>query len=131
MSCVFCDIVSGENTEHEIIWRDDAHVAFLDRSPVAIGHVLVIPAKHVDYVFDMESEDYLALMKAVRTVAGPLKRASGKARVMLVLEGFSVPHVHAHLVPNSNDEDRIKFNHSGMDNVDLAAVARQLRPHLV
>lgn len=131
MSCVFCDIVSGVNKDHEVVWEDALHIAFLDRYPVAEGHTLVIPKKHIDYVFDMDGEDYHALMDAMRTIAVPLKAATGKERILAVYEGFSIPHVHAHLVPNSNDNDRVTFNKVPGDSIDLSAVAMRLRPHFL
>ena len=128
MTCVFCSIADGTDTEHSIIWSDETHVAFLDRYPVAEGHVLVIPRAHIDYVFDMEHDAYLALMEAVKKVAGPLQSAMRKERIVTVLEGFSVPHVHAHLVPNSNDDDRVRFVKPSVPEFDLPAIAERLRP---
>lgn len=131
MTCVFCDIASGINTEHEILWQDDRHIAFLDKYPVAEGHVLVIPRKHVDYVFDMEDTDYEDLMRAAKHIAQPLRTATNKERIMLVYEGFSVPHVHAHLIPNSSDTDRITFNRIPNETFNTSSIAEKLRPHFV
>ena len=44
--CVFCAIVAGEQPA-EVVYRDDVAVAFLDRTPLFPGHVLVVPTEHV------------------------------------------------------------------------------------
>src|SRR5687767_12568544 len=44
--CVFCAIVAGD-APAEIVHRDDVAVAFLDRTPLFPGHVLVVPTEHV------------------------------------------------------------------------------------
>ena len=44
--CPFCAIVSGE-ADADVVLDDDGAVAFLDRSPLFKGHVLVVPRDHV------------------------------------------------------------------------------------
>lgn len=131
MSCVFCDIVSGVNTEHEIIWQDQMHIAFLTRQPASDGHTLVIPRVHTEYVFDMEDEAYQALMSACKSVAGPLKEATGRERVLMSFEGFMVPHVHAHLVPDDRDTNVVRFNSHDASQEELREVANKLRKSFV
>lgn len=131
MSCVFCDIVSGVNTEHEVLWRDERHIAFLTKEPAADGHTLVIPRTHTDYVFDMDPVGYHALMDAAREVAVPLKAATGSERIVFAFEGFMIPHVHAHLVPDTKAGNRVRFLSHKEDHEELAAVASRLRPHFV
>lgn len=131
MSCVFCDIVSGVNTEHQIIWQDDEHVAFLTRQPASDGHTLVIPRVHVDYVFDMEDSAYAALLLACKTVAGPLKKATGRDRILMSFEGFTVGHVHAHLVPDDKETNVVRFNSHNASQEELQVIADKLRPIFV
>ncbi|MFA5892333.1 MAG: HIT family protein [Actinomycetota bacterium] len=45
-NCNFCGIVADPQSAH-VVWADDEHVAFLDRNPVAEGHVLLVPRAHV------------------------------------------------------------------------------------
>lgn len=131
MNCVFCDIVIGVNTEHEILWEDEMHIAFLTRQPASDGHTLVIPKVHVDYVFDMESDAYQALMSACKTVAVPLKQATGRDRILMSFEGFMVGHVHAHLVPDDKETNVVRFNSHNASGEELRMVAEKLRPSFV
>ena len=55
MASIFSRIIAREIPAF-IVAEEDAHLAFLDINPVAKGHVLVIPKKEVDYLFDMEND---------------------------------------------------------------------------
>lgn len=131
MSCVFCDIVSGVNVDHEVLWQDEQHVAFLSKEPAADGHTLVIPKKHTEYVFAMDDADYHALMNTCKAIAGPLKEATGKEKIVMTFEGFMVPHVHAHLVPDNATDNRVRFLSHKADHVELREIAATLRPHFI
>ena len=96
--CVFCKIISGDIPSTKV-WEDDDFLAFLDINPINPGHTLVIPKKHIDYVFDMGEPDYSNIFKAAQRLAGPIKEATGAGRVGVMIEGSLVPHVHIHLVP--------------------------------
>ena len=54
---IFSKIVSGEILSYKI-YEDSNHLAFLDIFPISKGHVLVIPKKEIDYVFDMNDREY-------------------------------------------------------------------------
>jgi histidine triad (HIT) family protein len=97
-NCIFCKIIAGEIPCHKV-WEDDAHLAFLDIHPMRDGHTLVVPKAHVSYVFDLDEPAYDAAMRAAKTVAARLKSAFNVPRVGIAVEGFSVDHVHVHLVP--------------------------------
>ena len=57
---IFSKIVAGEIPAYKVAETID-YLAFLDISPLAEGHVLVIPKKEVDYLFDMDDELYTGL----------------------------------------------------------------------
>ena len=57
---LFSKIVSGEIPAHKVAESID-FLAFLDINPLAEGHVLVIPKKEVDYLFDLDDETYTGL----------------------------------------------------------------------
>ena len=97
--CAFCDIVARNHPRHEIVWQSGTHVAFLDAKPLIGGHLLVVPKKHVAYLFELKKKDYGALMEAVHVVARKLQHATKCKKVGLIVDGFSVAHAHIHLVP--------------------------------
>lgn len=98
MSSIFTKIINRE-IPAEIIWEDDHFIAFMDAYPVVHGHVLVCPKQEVDYIFDLDEQTYADLWKAVKKISLPLQKATQTKRICLQVEGFQVPHVHVHLLP--------------------------------
>ena len=97
-NCIFCKIRDGEHPAH-IIWEDEELLAFLDIHPFNPGHTLLIPKKHVDDIFDLDDELYLAIFMAAKQLSEPLIKATNAKRIGMAIEGLSVPHAHIHLVP--------------------------------
>jgi histidine triad (HIT) family protein len=95
---VFCALVAGRIPARRV-WEDASHVAFFPLKHIEPGHTLLVPKRHVDYVFDMPDADYQALWAAAKRIAPAIRSVTGAARVGIAVEGFSVPHVHVHLVP--------------------------------
>ena len=98
MASIFSKIVSGEIPCYKIAETIDC-MAFLDASPLAKGHVLVIPKREIDYLFDMEEDLYSGLMSFSKKVAHAIKRAIPCQKVGVAVIGLEVPHAHIHLIP--------------------------------
>ncbi len=98
MASVFTKIVNGEIPCYKIA-EDDKCLAFLDATPVAKGHVLVIPKEEIDYIFDIEDELYAHLQLFAKKVAKGLRKAIPCIRVGVAVVGLEVPHTHIHLIP--------------------------------
>src|ERR1700759_2414433 len=101
---IFSKIVAGEIPAHVVAESID-YLAFLDISPLAEGHVLVIPKKEVDYLFDMDDELYTGLQIFAKIVATGLKKAIPCKRVGVAVIGIEVPHAHIHLIPMNSVSD--------------------------
>lgn len=102
--CVFCQIVAGR-VPARTVYEDDDHLAFFPLEHINPGHILLIPRRHTDYLFDLSPTDYERLWATAARLARPLKAVTAAKRVGVAVEGFSVPHVHVHLVPiNAFDE---------------------------
>jgi len=95
---IFTKIVRGEIPCHKI-YEDDKTLAFLDIHPVQPGHVMVIPKKQVEFVWDLDDEDYLAVMATAKTVAKHMRKTLGVKYVGEAVVGSDVPHAHVHLIP--------------------------------
>lgn len=104
MAGIFSRIASGEIPSYKVA-EDEKHFAFLDINPMAPGHVLVIPRREVDYLFDLSAEEYADLMEFARRVALKLKKAVACRRVGVAVLGMEVPHAHIHLVPLQTEAD--------------------------
>ena len=96
MPSIFSRIAAGEIPSYKVA-EDERHFAFLDINPVHPGHVLVIPKKEVDYIFDLSDEEYSALMLFAKRVAKAIKQAIPCRKVGVTVIGLDVPHTHVHL----------------------------------
>ena len=122
MSSIFTKIVNGEIPAYKVA-EDENHLAFLDISPLAKGHILVIPKKETDYIFDITSDEYLELWKFAQKVAKGMDKVIACERIGVAVIGLEVPHAHIHLVPLNNVSDinferpKLKFSEAEMKSV--------------
>ena len=122
MSSIFSKIVDGDIPAFKVA-EDENHLAFLDIFPLAKGHVLVIPKKETDYIFDINSDDYLALWQFSQKVAKAMDKVIPCKRIGVAVIGLEVPHAHIHLVPINNVSDinferpKLKFSDEQMNEV--------------
>lgn len=105
MATIFTRIAKGEIPSYKCAENEDFY-AFLDISPLAPGHTLVIP-KNVedDYIFNLDSDTYQGLWSFARKVAEAMKAAVPCKRVGVAVLGMEVPHTHIHLVPLQTEGD--------------------------
>ncbi len=109
MASIFSKIVTGEIPCYKIAETENC-LAFLDVFPLVHGHVLVIPKKEVDYIFDLEPELFSELHTFSRGVAKAVKSVVECRRIGVAVIGLEVPHAHIHLVPMNKIGD---INFSG------------------
>lgn len=127
MPTLFSRIVAGEIPCHKIL-EDERHLAFLDIMPLVHGHVLVIPKKEIDYIFDLSGEELSELWKFAQRVAIGMKTILPCKRIGTAVIGLEVPHAHIHLVPLQTVGD-INFEKSKLTltSDELSAMAEKLR----
>lgn len=127
MPSIFSRIVKGEIPCHRIAETED-FLAFLDISPLAKGHCLVIPKQEIDYLFDLSDELYIGLHLFAKEVARALKKAIPCERIGTAVIGLEVPHTHIHLIPINQVED-ISFNRPKLklSQEELAEIAQSIR----
>jgi histidine triad (HIT) family protein len=124
---IFTKIIKGEIPCHKV-YEDESTLAFLDIHPVQPGHTLVIPKKQVEFVWDLEQEDYSALMLTSLKVARRLRDVMGKPFVGEMIVGVDVPHAHVHLIPFATTADMRAEQDmaSEPDHPALAEIAKML-----
>ena len=133
MSSVFTKIINGEIPCYKVA-EDQNNFAFLDINPVAPGHVLVVPKKEVDYLFDLGDEDYASLQMFAKQVAAAVKVAMPCVRVGVAVMGLEVPHAHIHLIPINEEKDMNFFKEKvQLPQEEMAciaqAIAAQMQQH--
>jgi histidine triad (HIT) family protein len=127
MSTLFTRIVQGEIPCHKV-HESDEFLAFLDIMPVRLGHVLVIPKREVDYLFDLEDDHLGRMMAFSKEVARKIKQVFPCRKVGVTVIGLEVPHAHIHLIPinglHDMDFTREKLQPSAEE---LSAIAQSIR----
>lgn len=98
MSSIFTKIISGELPAYKVA-ENDKFLAFLDISPIAKGHTLVIPKTEIDYIFDIDDNLLAELWVFAKNVAKKIKKVTPCQRIGIAVIGLEVPHAHIHLVP--------------------------------
>lgn len=101
---VFSKIIKGEIPSYRIA-ENDQFFAFLDISPMAKGHVLVIPKQEIDRFFDLPDELLSGMLLFAKPIARAMERLFDCDRVGISVMGLEVPHAHMHLVPINGADD--------------------------
>ena len=126
MASIFSRIVAGEIPCYKVA-EDERFFAFLDISPMAKGHTLVIPKQEVDYIFDLDDDTYNGLMAFARKVARALEGAVECKRVGVAVMGLEVPHAHVHLIPITTEGDMNFFREKlSLPAEEMAAIAARI-----
>ena len=104
MATVFTKILSGEIPSYKIL-EDESFLAFLDISPLQKGHVLVIPKKETDFIFDIEDKELGEMICFAKKCAQMIRKAIPCKKVGVAVVGLEVAHAHIHLIPINSIED--------------------------
>jgi histidine triad (HIT) family protein len=129
MASIFSRIVSGEIPAYKIAETDE-YLAFLDVFPTVKGHTLVIPKKEIDYLFDLDEELYLGLMKFARQIAPAIEKAVPCQRIGVAVMGLEVPHAHVHLIPMNSMADMNFNNKLKVSPEEFSEIAARIRSFL-
>jgi len=122
MASIFSKIINDEIPAYKIL-ENENFLAFLDIFPLAKGHVLVIPKKEIDYLFDISSDEYGELWKFAQQVAKAMDKVIDCKRIGVAVIGLEVPHAHIHLLPLNNVSDinferpKLSFSEEEMNEV--------------
>jgi histidine triad (HIT) family protein len=130
MASIFTKIINGEIPAHKIA-ENDKFLAFLDVFPLVKGHILVIPKKETDYIFDIEDAELSEMIVFAKMVAAALKKAMPCKRIGMSVIGLEVPHAHIHLVP-MNSADDLNFTREKLkpSQEELSQTAEKIRKQL-
>ena len=130
--CIFCKIARGE-APSQVVQEDERTVAFMDISPWAKGHALVIPREHARNLYEISDEELNATMSAAKRLAARMRDRLGCDGVNLLNSSEpaawqSVFHFHVHVIPRfEGDALRPPGKPQDMDEAEIASVAEKLR----
>ena len=130
MANIFAKIVQGEIPCYKIT-EDDNFLAFLDIFPLAKGHVLVIPKRETDYIFEIQDQEYQDLWAFAKKGAKAIDKAIPCERVGVAVIGLEVPHAHIRLIPLQSVQD-INFSRPKLklEPEEFVAIAEKIKAEL-
>ncbi len=128
MSSIFSKIIAGEIPCFRIA-ENEEFFSFLDVRPMQKGHVLVVPKNEVDYLFDMDSEQYQRFFLFAKQVADALKKAVPCKKVGMAVVGLEVPHAHIHLVPLNEVGDMVFGKQLDVSKEEMEKIAKEIQSH--
>lgn len=110
--CIFCKIIDGTIPSAKI-YEDENVYAFMDIMPVSEGHVLLIPKKHIENVYDFSEQEASNLFSVAPKIANALKEKFDLVGLNLLQNngaeaGQSVFHFHLHFIPRYGETDGFK-----------------------
>jgi len=125
---IFTKIIKGEIPSHKV-YEDDATYAFMDIHPVNPGHVLVVPKVQKEFIWDLDADEYQALMTTVQKVGQRLREVLHAPHVGVQVIGVDVPHAHVHVIPFSKAAElkRDVDMSAEPNHIQLAALAEKIR----
>ena len=129
MPSIFSRIIQGDLPAYTIAEDDDCY-AFLDINPNARGHVLCVPKKEVDKLFDLDDELYIKLMQFSKRMAVALEKALPCKRVGVAVVGLEVPHAHVHLIPLNEMHEMTFQTKVKMSDEDFKDLVTQIKAQL-
>lgn len=97
-------IIKGEIPSYKIL-ENDQFFAFLDISPLRMGHVLVVPKIETDRFFDLGDEYLGKILVFAKPIVKAIESSFPCKRVGIAVIGLEVPHAHLHLVPMDGADD--------------------------
>ena len=109
MATIFSKIIAGEIPCHLIAETENCF-AFLDIMPLALGHVLVVPKKEVDYIFDLEDDLLAELNVFSKKVAKAIEKVMPCERIGVAIIGFCIKLIVAQMIQKIKDdyEEKLK-----------------------
>jgi histidine triad (HIT) family protein len=101
---IFSRIIAGDIPCYKIAETENCF-AFLDINPLVKGHVLCIPKREVDYLFDLTDQELCDLQLFAKKIAAAQKKVFNCIKVGEAVLGLEVPHAHIHLIPMQSETD--------------------------
>ena len=129
MDSVFTKIIKKEISSFTV-YEDNDVISFLDINPVTMGHTLVVPKKQVDYIFDLDSDDYNKLWATTKKIANGLKKSVICRRIGISVVGFEVPHCHIHLIPINTMRDMNFDNLYASNPSEMSDIAERIKKNI-
>ena len=133
--CIFCKIANGQIPSNTV-YEDDMFRVILDISPANKGHMLVLPKKHADNLFEIDEETFGKGFILAKKMAKALKKSVECDGVNILqnngLEaGQTVNHLHIHVIPRlKGDKVVIKSESVSVSEDEFKTICGKIKDNL-
>lgn len=129
--CIFCKIINGDIPSVKV-YEDEDVLALFDKFPSTPGHILVIPKKHVETIFDIDEKLAGKLFSVATKISKLMKEKLGVKELNVIQKngknaGQVIDHVHVHLIPRyENDDVTLSWKTKEMTDGDLKKLQQDI-----
>ena len=130
-NCVFCMIVDGKIPAKKV-YDDALMIGVLDINPASKGHMIMIPKKHYNNLYEIPQDEFLQYYSIARAVGYAIMLALAPNNVDILYtkeltKGTVTPHAIIHLLPRYDDDT---INHVWqplkLEESDFAAIGNAI-----
>lgn len=126
--CIFCKIINKELPTRTIYEDKDIQV-IMNTNPITDGHLLILPKKHYENIFDIKEEIIAHSIKVLREKLYSLIKEKLNCEGLTICEnnflGQEIKHFHIHVIPRYKN-DNVDFSYNKDKITDLDKVFQQL-----
>lgn len=110
-----CDFCSPDVIENQKISENELACILLPRKPIILGHVLIIPKRHIGFFTDMSPEELTMAQTLIQQIFLIYKKHFGMTGFNLMnnngeIAGQHIPHAHIHMFLRKPDEKISPFD---------------------
>ena len=132
VNCLFCQIVKKE-LQSWIVHENEEITIFLDITPLAKGHCLVVTKKCHKNLLTLNEKELLAIQRGAQMMVAKLTKTFQPQGFNLInnfnrIAGQVVDHYHLHIIPKYEQQYGFSWKKNiKNDNQDLKLVWRELK----
>jgi histidine triad (HIT) family protein len=133
-SCAFCSYLVGARP-YTVLWTEPQVATLVTREQRGVGHVLVLPTRHVVTLLELADSEAEDLLLAVRDAAATIDRTYARPGIAVwqnngTAAHQAVPHLHFHVAGTLRGGGTNLGNADELSLEKAAAIGRQLRPNI-
>lgn len=109
-----------EKSDCAVVFEDKDILVIMDLFPATPGHLLILPKRHIETIYEMPADIGARIMAAAEIMAKAIKEKLSPDGLNLIQSneaaaGQTIPHFHLHLVPRYKDDSVfLQFGHGNI-----------------
>ncbi|MFP4567320.1 MAG: HIT family protein [Candidatus Woesearchaeota archaeon] len=128
--CIFCKIIRGEIPSHKI-YEDEHTLTFLDIKPKTKGHMITIPKKHYETIYDIPEETLIDIIKITKKMSKIVKEKLNADGVNIINSNEKaaqqdINHIHFHTLPRYKDDKLNIWHKENEEEYNLDKIKKTL-----